>query len=335
MAGKSSNFTIIDLFAGVGGLSLGFIESGFDLVFANDNDKWASETLKANHKVELYSTEDIRKIDVGQLKKNLGGRHINVLVGGVPCQSFSTAGYRIRQKRKGQDDERHYLFREFVRFAKEFKPDVVIIENVKGLVTLGGGRIRDEIIADLKSIGHKVDYKVLNSANYGAPQLRERVFFIGNRLGIDNIFPVPTHTPENYLTVGETLKDVPALNHAPRLLSGVVLQRVKLIRPGQNWKSLPKHLQTKSQHSGAYGRLDSNKPARTLTTRFDTPPVGYVTHPTENRTLTVREGARIQGFPDDFEFYGPVMQQYKQVGNAVPVYFSRALSRSVTDMLKQ
>jgi DNA (cytosine-5)-methyltransferase 1 len=195
------------------------------------------------------------------------------------------------------------------------------------------GRIKDEIINGLKVLGYKVDWKILNAADFGAPQLRQRVFFIGNRLGVENLFPTATHSPEKYVTVGEVLKNIPVQNHRPRELSGVVLKRVKLIQPGQNWRALPVGLQTKSQHSGAYGRLDPNKPARTLMTRFDSPPVGYVTHPYEDRTLTVREGARIQGFPDNFIFKGPIMQQYKQVGNAVPVYFSRALARSITKML--
>lgn len=334
MAGQKNKFTIIDLFAGVGGLSLGFTQNGFDLVYANDNDQWASETLKANHKGEIYSTEDIRTVDLKQLRNQIGNRHINVLVGGVPCQSFSTAGYRIRRKHYGKDDDRNYLFKEFVRFAKEFKPDVVIIENVKGLVTLEKGRFKEEIIASLEKIGYKVDYKVLNAADYGAPQLRQRVFFIGNRIGADNKYPFPTHGENNYTTVGSVLQNVPTLNHVPRGLKGVVLERVKLLKPGQNWKDLPVELQTKSRHSGAYGRLDPNMPARTLTTRFDSPPVGYVTHPVEDRTLTVREGARIQGFPDDFEFKGPILQQYKQVGNAVPVFFSRAIATSVLEMLE-
>ncbi len=333
MAGLRSDFTIIDLFAGVGGLSQGFTEGGYQLLFANDNDHWASQTLKANHKCQYYLEGNIQEISISEIKKGIGGRHVNVLVAGIPCQSFSMAGYRIRKKHQGQDDDRNYLFKEFLRVAAGLKPDVVIIENVKGLVSMNGGRIKDEIIEGLSSLGYKVDWKVLNAADYGAPQTRQRVFFIGNRLGVKNIYPTPTHKVEQYTKVGEVLGDVPLTNHEPRKLEGIVLERVKLIKPGQNWTALPKHLQTKSNHSGAYGRLDPNKPARTLTTRFDSPPVGYVTHPYEHRTLTVREGARIQGFPDTFEFQGPIMQQYKQVGNAVPVYFSRALADSITVML--
>lgn len=333
MAGRKHNLTIVDLFAGVGGLSLGFIEQNYELLFANDNNHWALETLSKNHKVGAVSEKDIQYISVDEIRKLAKNEHINVLVAGIPCQSFSMAGYRIRTSQKDSDDDRNYLFKELLRIVKGLKPDIVIIENVKGLISMQGGKIRNDIIDGLESIGYKVDYRILNAADYGAPQLRERVFFIGNRIGVDNIFPKTTTPSEKYTTVGEVLKNVPKNNHAPRQLSGVVLQRVKLVKQGQNWTSLPKELQTKSQHSGAYGRLDPNKPARTLTTRFDSPPVGYVTHPTENRTLTVREGARIQGFPDDFVFMGPVMQQYKQVGNAVPIYFSRAIAESVSKML--
>lgn len=334
MAGQFK-YTIVDLFAGIGGLSQGFIEdnSKFDLVFANDNDKWASETFKANHPLTSYSSRNIEDITAVDIYKASGGKPINVLVGGVPCQSFSMAGYRIRKSKYGQTDDRHYLFKHFIRLVKELRPEIAIIENVKGLLSMNSGTIRDEIVKDFKKLGYDVNYKVLNAADYGAPQLRQRVFFIANRIGIKNQFPEPVYLPHQYRSVASVLTDIPNLNHQPRQLDGVVLERIKLIRPGQNWTSLPKHLQTLSKHSGAYGRLDPDQPARTLTTRFDTPSVGYVTHPFEHRTLTVREGARIQGFPDRFEFKGPIMQQYKQVGNAVPVHFSRALAPTVQAML--
>lgn len=334
MAGLS-RYTVVDLFAGIGGLSQGFVENSdnFELVFANDNDKWAPETFKVNHPFTNYSTKNIQDITATDVYKASCDKKINVLVGGVPCQSFSMAGYRNRKSKYGLSDERHYLFKHFIRLVDELRPEVAIIENVKGLLSMDGGSIRDEIIKDFLQIGYEVNYRVLNAADYGAPQLRQRVFFIANRMGIKNQFPEPTHLPHQYTSVGEVLNNIPDLNHQPRQLNGVVLERVKQIKPGRNWTSLPAHLQTLSKHSGAYGRLDPNLPARTLTTRFDTPSVGYVTHPFEHRTLTVREGARIQGFSDEFKFMGPIMQQYKQVGNAVPVYFSRALAPTVQAML--
>lgn len=326
--------TMIDLFAGVGGLSQGFIENGFELIFANDNDRWAGETFKENHPGVLFSDEDITTLDEAKLYKELSEPKLDLLVGGVPCQAFSMAGYRNRKNRAGLVDERVYLFRHFLRVANQFKPKVIVIENVKGLPSMLGGSVLEEIIFSLRESGYTVDWKILNAASYGAPQLRERFVLLANRIGVANSFPTPYFDETSFKTVGPALENVPNLNHEPRELSGITLERVKLIQPGKNWQSLPDRLKTKSQHSGAYGRLDPNQPSRTLLTRFDSPPVGYVTHPYFDRALTVREGARIQGFEDNFRFMGPRMQQYKQVGNAVSPYLSRALAREINLLLE-
>lgn len=334
MAGKNKP-TIIDLFSGVGGLSLGFQQEGFELIFANDNDYWIGQTFMHNHPGVPFYLGDVKDLTGDKIKKDTKNKKVDVLVAGIPCQSFSMAGYRIRKNVDNAGDPRHFLFRKFVELAKELEPNIVIIENVKGLLSSHGGKIKDEIIQSLNELGYKTEFRVLNAADYGAPQIRERVVFIGNKLNKDNIFPEKIFSKDNYVPVGKVLENVQGKNHEPRMLTGITLDRVKLINPGQNWTSLPKDLQTKSNHSGAYGRLDPNKPSRTLTTRFDSPPVGYVTHPTKNRTLTVREGARIQCFPDDFEFLGPNLSQFKQVGNAVPVALSKALAKSIKKILEK
>lgn len=331
---KRKNYTIVDLFAGVGGLSLGFEEKGFDLVFANDNNEDAANTFKKNHPGKNFYLGEIQNVTEKMLKEAVGGRRVDVLVGGVPCQSFSLVGFRTTNKDNNSNDPRHYLFKEFIRVAKILKPKVIIIENVKAIISSHGGKIKDEIISDLAELGYKVDCKILNAADYGVPQTRERAIFLGNNIGVKNIFPEPTHKPGSYVSIEEAFSNLPEHNHKPRKLTGKVLERVKLIKPGENWRVLPKELQTGSKHSGAYGRLDPTLPARTLTTRFDTPPGGYVTHPYEDRAITVREGARIQSFPDDFIFTGSSISQYKQVGNAVAVGVSRVLAKSVTEMLK-
>ena len=332
---KQSQYTIVDIFAGVGGLSLGFQQLGFKIALANDSDEEAAETFIYNHPGTNFYLGDVKNLDRNKLKKYVGKQKIDILVGGIPCQSFSMVGFRTTQKEAHLSDPRHFLFKEFVRIAKILKPKVVIIENVKAILSSHGGKIKEEIISDLAKIGYKVDYAVLNAADYGVAQLRERTVFIGNNMNIDNIFPKKTHAPNNYITVGKIFKNVPPENHEPRKLNGKVLERVKLVKPGKNWKSLPLHLQTGSKHSGAYGRLDPNRPSRTLTTRFDTPPGGYVTHPREHRAITVREGARIQSFPDTFVFKGNKVSQYKQVGNAVAINVSKALAEDSLKMLKQ
>lgn len=323
--------TIVDLFSGVGGLSLGFEQEGFELLFANDIDKDASKTFRYNHPAVKFYEGNIKNLDEKKVKSLLEGRMVSVLVGGVPCQSFSMKGKRILDPSK--DDPRDYLFLEFIRLTGIIKPKVAIIENVKGILSSHDGKIKREILKGFEHLGYKVDFKILNSADYGVAQLRERVIFMANRLGKENIFPKPTHTPKNYVTIRDVFKDIPKYNHEPRKLSGKVLERVKLVKQGANWKALPKELQTGSRQSGAYGRLDPDKPSRTLTTRFDTPSGGYVTHPYENRAITVREGARIQSFPDNFIFTGNRISQYKQVGNAVPVKLSNTLAKAVLEML--
>ena len=325
--------TVVDLFAGVGGLSLGFKENDFKLVLANDINEDASKTFIHNHPETQFFLGDVKELSENKIKELIGNTEIDVLVGGVPCQSFSMVGYRTTKKEANLDDPRHYLFKEFIRVAKILNPKIIIIENVKAILSSHKGKIKDEIISGLKEIGFNVNYEILNAADYGASQLRERAIFMGNRLDISNIFPKKTHSPDTYVTIGEIFSNIPSANHEPKQLSGKVLERVKLVKPGENWRSLPLKLQTGSKHSGAYGRLDPNKPSRTLTTRFDTPPGGYVTHPVENRAITVREGARIQGFPDDFIFIGNRISQYRQVGNAVAIEVSRALAKSVKEML--
>ena len=327
--------TIIDLFAGVGGLSMGFSRLGFEIVFANDFDAAAAKTFMHNHPNTPFHVGAIEEIDVQNLvKSGTIPSSVDVLVGGVPCQAFSMAGYRIRNNRKEEFDQRVYLFRHFLRFVKQLRPKFVVIENVKGLTSMLNGDVISEILRELRGLGYMAEWKYLNAADYGAPQLRERTVIIANNLGLDPIFPLPTVMPDAYKAVSTVLSDVVPLNHEPRPLSGAALERVERLMPGQNWKDLPPALQTKSVHSGAYGRIDPTKPSRTLTTRFDTPSVGYVTHPFENRCLTVREGARIQGFPDSFEFLGTRMQQYRQVGNAVSPYMSDAIAKLIAQALE-
>lgn len=325
-------YNIIDLFAGVGGLSMGFEENGFRTVLANDFDASAATTFKYNHPKTPFIDGDIAKVDKATIDKILKGKPVDVLMGGIPCQSFSMSGRRIRKGIDHSTDPRHFLYREYFRILDIVKPKVAVVENVKGILSSHDGEILKDILYSFKERGYQADYQLLNAADFGVPQARQRVFIIANRIDAENKFPEKL---PKIVTVGDAIKNIPetAPNHEKRYLTGETLERVKLLKPGQNWKDLPKKLQTKSIHSGAYGRIDPEKPSRTLTTRFDTPSVGYVTHPTEDRTLTVREGARIQTFPDNFIFKGKKLQQYKQVGNAVPVKLSSAVSKGIKSML--
>lgn len=330
----AGHYNLIDLFAGVGGLAMGFEQSGFETILANDFDEFAAETYKFNHKNTPFIDGDVSKITEEQIKGIIGDKQVDLIVGGIPCQSFSMAGYRIRKGIDNSNDPRHFLYKEYFRILDIVKPKVAIIENVKGILSSHNGEVVKDIILSFQNRGYEADFKLLDASDYGVPQARERVIIMANNIGVKNIFP---KKKKKKVSVGEAIENIPddAPNHEKRKLTGITLKRVQMLKPGENWTSLPKELQTKSIHSGAYGRIDPTKPAKTLTTRFDTPSVGYVTHPTEDRTLTVREGARIQTFPDDFVFCGPRMKQYKQVGNAVPVKLSYALSGGVKAMLDE
>lgn len=367
MVGKKNKFKIIDLFAGVGGISTGFKKAGFDVVAANEYKKDIAETYIKNHPGTKMIVEDILKLKSTDLVKR--GEEIDVIVGGPPCQGFSMAGRRIRNDGVFLNDPRNELFKEFYRIVKEIKPKVFVMENVAAMLNINDGAVRDEIIKLFKGIGYDTDVKVLLAADYGVPQLRKRAVFIGNRIGINpnDLFPKKTHGPESvkgYVTIEEAILDLPKItagsgtfessystdpisdyqkdrrkktkklyNHIATKHDQRIIELLKTIKPGEGRNNIPKEFQTKSVHSGAFGRLEKGKPAYTITTRFDTPSVGRVTHPVSNRALTPREAARIQSFDDDFVFYGNKSSVGIQIGNAVPPLLAYAIAKKIHDIL--
>lgn len=369
MAGKKNKFKIIDLFAGVGGISVGFKKAGFEVVSANEYKSDIANTYIKNHPGTKMIVDDISKIKSRDLTN---GHEIDVIVGGPPCQGFSMAGKRIRNNGEFLNDPRNELFKEFYRIVKDLNPKVFVIENVAAILSMHDGRVKDEIISTFKKIGYNTGVHVLLAADYGVPQLRRRAVFIGNRIGInpEEFFPKKTHgegTNNKYVTIEDAIFDLPKINagegekeiifnkpkkltdyqkerigkskklynhqssnHDPRIIS-----LIKNIKPGGGRLDIPKELRTKSVHSGAYGRLEKDKPAYTITTRFDTPSVGRVTHPILNRALTPREAARIQSFDDDFIFYGKKSSVGIQIGNAVPPLMANAIAKKIKQVLNK
>ena len=368
MAGKKNKLKIIDLFAGVGGISSGFKKAGFDVIAANEYKADIANTYIKNHPGTKMIVEDITKI---KSKDLVDGEEIDVIVGGPPCQGFSMAGRRIRNDGEFLNDPRNELFKEFHRIVKDIKPKVFVMENVAAMLNMHGGAVKDEIIRLFKQIGYQTEVRVLLAAEYGVPQLRKRAVFIGNRLGIDpkEFFPEKTHGPKGlkpYVTIGETILDLPKIsagagsfeteyvtsemsdyekerrgnagklyNHQATKHDKRIVELLKKIKPGQGRIHIPKELQTKSVHSGAFGRLEKNKPAYTITTRFDTPSVGRITHPISHRALTPREAARIQSFDDDFVFYGSKSSVGIQIGNAVPPLLAKAIALKIRKILNK
>jgi DNA (cytosine-5)-methyltransferase 1 len=330
---------VADLFAGVGGLSQGFISKDFDIEFAIEYDKDIARSYKLNHPNTTVYDEDISKIDLNILKE----KHpkIDVIVGGPPCQGFSQKG-----KRLSIYDERNYLFKKFIDTVEIFKPKYFVLENVPNILTTANGFFKEEIIKGFENLGYRVNSSTLNASDFGVPQSRRRAFFIGSLNGDLLEFPKPHNIKT---TIKDAIYDLPFIesgegkeffeyeikplsdyqkklrskskgifNHQATKHSKLAVERLKLIPKGMGKEVLPPEHRTKSIYSGTWSRLLENGIAATITTRFDTPSSGLFTHPVLNRCLTVREAARIQSFSDNFIFYGTKTIQMKQVGNAVP-----------------
>ncbi|MBZ1513123.1 DNA cytosine methyltransferase [Leuconostoc mesenteroides] len=291
------------------------------------------------------------------------GNSVDIIFGGPPCQGFSMAGRRIRKDKPFFEDERNRLFLEFHRMVKNLNPKVFIIENVPGILNYDNGRVKQEIYEKFKSIGYDVSSRILSADRFGVPQKRKRAIFIGNRVGISSseLFPKETYDKQNAVTVWDAIGDLPSLNsgegteitkynqsaktqyqrqmrntvndyffnHVSSTHSEKTLKIMSLIKPGQTLKDLPKQFQTKSVHSGAYGRMKKYEPSYTLTTRINTPSVGRITHPIDNRTITPREAARIQSFPDSYHFLGDITTVGMQIGNSVPPLLAQAIGKSI------
>lgn len=343
----------IDLFAGCGGFSCGFEKAGFNIISAVEFDKNIAKSYENNHSNVDVIADDIKNVDNNETFK-VGSA--DIIIGGPPCQGFSMAGARIRNG--FMDDPRNYLFKHYFNVVKIVRPKIFILENVKGILTLNGGKIFEEIKKifedpdNFDGKPYKIQYKVIKVKEFGIPQNRERVIIIGAQIDFDL-------EKEIEKTKKEILKDIPTFfdkvsvwdaisnlpsptddgdievikfdsnyqkflksnnkivkNHYKTKHSEKAIDRMKKIKVNENYTSLNEDI--KSVHSGSYGRLDPNGIAPTITTRFDTPSGGRFIHPFENRTLTAREAARIQSFPDDFEFYGTKSCVCKQIGNAVP-----------------
>ena len=339
---KQNSLTFIDLFSGAGGLLRGFIDAGYNPVFSVEMWEPAIATHKINYPSVKIIESDIRNISNDSLNKYCD--NVDVIVGGPPCQGFSTIGKRIVK------DPRNELVFEFIRFVDTIKPKVFLMENVRGLLSSNGGKTKAAIEEEFKSIGYNVVSRVLCAADYGVPQMRNRVFFMGIRkdLNISPSFPEITHKPEEYVTVGDAIGDLVGKeneipNHIPMKHNAVVTERIKYIKEGEGIpkNGLPADIAygSRSDYSNnelknfshVYRRLSRYKPATTMVPGHNAFPL----HPTENRSLTVREAARIQTFPDDVVFCGTRQNQCIQVGNAVPVELAYQLAKHIEKILSK
>lgn len=368
--------TAVDLFSGAGGLSLGLVNAGFDILFGSDINGACALSHARNFPDIPFEQADIGKLTGRDILARTGLRKgdLDLLVGGPPCQGFSIIGQRELW------DPRNGLFRHFLRIATDLRPRCVVIENVPGLATLSGGAVLGEIGRAFSDAGYRVDCAELLAAQYGVPQMRWRMFFIGWRIDQDCMggFPLPTHgrrnigelvpnrtiSPEDtrgFLTISDAIGDLPAIeagcsaeiydreakghfqiamraqadrlhNHYSARLARSNLDRIACLKPGQDWRDLPHELLPpgmqrahRKDHTRRYRRMEWDGVARSIITRFRDPKSGEYTHPDQDRTISIREAARIQSFPDWFVFEGSRSQQYDQVGNAVPPLLGKAV----------
>ena len=332
------DFYIGELFAGAGGLALGLEHAGFKKIFLNEIDKHACATLRKNRPDWNILEGDIKNIDFSDYKNR-----VDILTGGFPCQSFSYAG-----KRLGFNDIRGTMFFEFARTIQETNPKVILAENVRGLLTHDDGKTIDTILSVLDEIGYTViEKKVYKAIFYKVPQKRERLIIIAIRK--DLVFNTQYKTPSPYsrvMTVKDALKAGDLYETNVPLASGQSYpprkaEILSYVPEGGYWRDLPDELQREYMQksyflgggkTGMARRLAWNEPSLTLTCS----PAQKQTercHPSENRPLTTREYARIQTFPDNWQFEGPTSAVYKQIGNAVPVNLAAAIGRSLVRFL--
>ena len=315
----------VSLFAGGGGMTLGIQNAGFKSVFATDFEPSSARTFSANYPDVPFYLGDIQHLTRHQLEQTLAGEKIDLVVGGPPCQGFSTLGDQ------NPADPRNGLFWRFVNVVEWLQPSCFVMENVNYLRTQYGGRYEVEIVFAFERLGYNVHVKTLNSADYGVPQIRKRVFFVGTRLSNTFDWPMPTHGDErdDYVGAGVALSDIPenTPNHCHLNHSDKVIARYKLIPEGGRMpppSELPEEIRRKN-FGNTYKRLHRLRPSLTLVPGNNAFPI----HPTENRSLSPREAARIQGFPDKYVFVGSRAEQCKLVGNAVPILVAQRLAEAV------
>ncbi len=336
---KRNGLKVVSLFSGAGGLDLGFINAGFDIVWANDFDKNACDTYRRNIGDHIHCGS-ILEVDTSTLPA------CDLIIGGPPCQGFSTIGKRVSSdpKKRAAHDPRNELVITYAQIIRTVRPKFIVMENVKGILTRNGGKYLETVLSELRAAGYNVDYRIVNMADYGVPQIRERIIILGNRMGLPVRFPAPDHSEDGrsglpcWVSCGEVLLDLvgrpddPSFNHVALRHTETNIARYRLIPEGGRLpeSALPPDLYRKN-FGNTFKRLHHAKPALTMVPGNDAFPI----HPTLNRSLTVREAARIQTFPDSVVFCGNRRQQGHQVGNAVPPLFAEKLARFIRSEMKK
>ena len=346
----------VSFFTGAGGLMLGFVRAGFDVTASYDRKRIVDRNHAMNFPQIPHHHRDLTELDADDVLQDCGGRQPDVVFGGSPCQGFSIFGNRRFRNTRGhrpETDERNELTLKFVDLALGLGPKVVLLENVKGLLNTPRfeSTYLDEVVRRFENGGYRVDHRLLNAADYGVPQRRERLVLVALKAGLPwswppvKYFAAPKSWQRPYVTVGDVISDLAdpethdsEFSHVPMAHKELVVERYKLIPEGGRLpeRDLPDHLRkgyrsdNVKNFSHVYRRLSRTRPASTMVPGHNAFPV----HPTLPRTLTVREAARIQTFPDAMRFVGTRQQQCMLVGNAVPPLLAEVLAQEVTNAIR-
>jgi len=352
----------IELFAGAGGLSLGLKQAGIDVVLANEIEKDFANTYSVNNPNTKMINDDIHNIDWSNELSSLG--NIDVVSGGPPCQGFSTVGS------KNAKDPRNSLFYEYIRCVDAVRPSYVIFENVAGFKRMYNGTAYTSLLNELNELGYNTVSSILEASDFGLPQRRQRTIVIGWKKELKAVaLPTPTHSKNsdlfgslNKMTVWEAISDLPVIaandssdryalepqneyqktirngcsvltEHNSTNYGEKMLEILSLVPEGGSVEDLPIHLRPKSYFKNTYARLVPNECSPTITRNFGTPSSSRCIHPYQNRALSTREGARLQGFPDDYTFIGGKGSKNLQIGNAVPPLFGKIIALEILKTL--
>jgi DNA (cytosine-5)-methyltransferase 1 len=341
----------VELFSGAGGLSLGLNKAGFKVVLANEIERDFAKTYVNNHTKTKMLNDDIRKINFKKELQKLNIKKISLVSGGPPCQGFSTLGS------KNEKDNRNNLFYEFLRVVAELNPNYVIFENVAGFKTMYQGKVYKELLSKLDKLGFNSTTTILDVSDFGLPQKRLRTIILAWKKELNKVFlPTATHL-FGKISLIEAISDLPPIktngssqeyhqvanNYQKKLRGncqmltehnaanyGAKMQEIlSLVPQGGSINDLPKRLRPKSYFSNTYARLLPGEVAPTITRNFGTPSSSRCIHPFQNRALSTREGARLQGFPDNYAFYGSKTSKNLQIGNAVPPVLGEVIGRQI------
>lgn len=354
-------YNIIDLFAGVGGLSYGFSNvPQFNIIAANEIEKDISIAYKLNHPEVNMLNCDINSLTEDVLEEALNGKKVDIVVGGPPCQSYSTLGKR-------KMDDRANLFMQYKRVLKILQPKAFVFENVVGILSMDKGNLFKQVQAEFEDLGYNLQYQVLDAVNFGVPQHRERVILVGFKGDNNFVYPAATHGEglKPYVSLKDAIGDLPVLKsgekktnyaseatneflefvrkntsdiveeHSAPKNGAHLVKIMEALKDGQSKDDLPEDIRPKSGYGNTYAKLWWEKPSTTITRNFACPSSSRCIHPRDSRAMSIREGARLQSFPDNYKFYGADGMKRLEIGNAVPPLLSMAIAKQMLEALNK